>query len=128
METRRASRVFIAAVAGCLGGAAWADPPPPQPLPDRMIALEGIPIDLQKPKQEPPKVNVSPEATGTDRFSPAGNEHGTSTPQSNKTGSVVNPPESPTPPGFPFGPPGGNLNPAGPPASGPQVNMNQLPP
>jgi hypothetical protein len=103
-----------------LAGVAWAEPPDAY----RLIAQQGIPINLQKPKQ---KVDVSPEATGQDRMSPAGNEHGTSEPQRNATGAVNNPPSSPTPPGFPFGPRGGNYAPVGPPASGPVPDTRSLP-
>ena len=120
MKTRPGSRLFTIVCGALLAGAAWAEPPGAY----RLIAQQGIPIDLQKP---PPKVDVSPEATGQQRLSPAGNEHGTSEPQRNATGSVPNPPPSPTPPGFPFGPRGSNGNPIGPPSSGPQVDTSSLP-
>jgi hypothetical protein len=52
-------------------------------------------------------------------MAPAGTANGSTTPLTNDTGQVQNPPHSPTPPGFPFGAPGGSYAPAGPSASGP---------
>jgi hypothetical protein len=77
---------------------------------------------------ERPTLRVSPEATRLGRMAPGGTTFGVTTPQRNLTGFIGNPPPSPTPPGFPFGPPGGSWVPAGPSSvSGPEIRFYSPP-
>jgi hypothetical protein len=112
-----------------------ATEPPPEAQPARAPAeTPPNPSVMQPPAKQPATstaapatptqttgvtVDVSPQATGQSRLAPAGTANGSTTPLTNDTGQVQNPPASPTPPGFPFGAPGGSYAPAGPSASGP---------
>jgi hypothetical protein len=67
-----------------------------------------------------PRIDVSPRGTGQNRrLAPAGTTFGRTTPQTNATSTVHNPPHSPTPPNYSFGARGGSWAPAGAPISSP---------
>jgi hypothetical protein len=65
-----------------------------------------------------PQLDARPRKTGQSALAPAGTTFGSETPLRNVTPPQADPPQSPTPPGFPFGPRGGSWAPAGPGQSG----------
>lgn len=118
--TRVLLRLFTLAVGFLLAtwaGAAWAGIPVPRQHPTVTSAQAAQPAATTQTSGV--RVDVSPRATGQSRLAPAGTTNGSSTPLTNDTSQIQNPPHSPTPPGFPFGAPGGSYAPAGPSASGP---------
>lgn len=141
--TLAGGRIFTAALlAGLLlpfagiplGPRRSSAPPPPAQAPPPTRQPQSSPAE--RPPQRPPAsqrapggvtLDVSPRATGQSRLAPAGTANGSSTPLTNSTNQITNPPRSPTPPGFPFGAPGGSYAPAGPSASGPTPGFRSHP-
>src|SRR6266568_2494700 len=110
----------LLAVVPFVAGAGIPMPPArPAPPPQQQTTQQQTPTQQKTPTQPTPpaetrtRIDVSPQATGQSRLAPAGTTNGTSTPLSNATGNLPNAPTSPTPPGFPFGLPGGSYAPGG---------------